>query len=329
MKKILIIHTGGTFGMVPVEPHHNYAPGDIRSQILNYVPEIQNLANLHVMIPFNVDSSNIGIKQWDQLGLLIYEQMDNYDGFVVIHGTDTMVYTAAALSFTLRNLHKPVVITGAQRPLSRLRSDARSNLIDSIELATMDVPEVIIVFGQRILRGNCAKKISATRYDAFDTSNLAHLGEIGLNINLDTQRLLKPKGPLEQITGFSSKVAMFPVYPSIPAEDMYHLVESEKRVIIILAFGAGNLPGLDPDWIPFVKEAVDAGKAVFIGSQSGHGATDLELYECGRNALNAGAGQLGKMTHETAYVKLQKILTLSRDVKSVHKMFSENWAGEV
>lgn len=315
--------------MVPVEPHQNYAPGDIHTQILAHVPELQKLAELEVMIPFNMDSSNIGIDQWDQLGQLIFDQMEKYDGFVVIHGTDTMVYTAAALSFTLQNLRKPVIFTGAQRPLSRLRSDARSNLIDSIELATMDIPEVLIVFGQHILRGNCTKKISASRYDAFDSLNFARLGEIGVKIHLDAERLLKPQKPFLHLPGFSSKVAMFPVYPAMNPQDAQRLIHSDKQAIVLLAFGAGNLPGRNPDWIPFIDDAVAAGKAVFIGSQSGHGATDLELYECGRNALEAGAGQLGKMTSETAYVKLQKILTLTQDMRKIHKMFEENWAGEI
>lgn len=315
--------------MVPVEPHQNFAPGDIQNQIYSYVPEIKQIADLDIIIPFNMDSSNIGIREWDELGALIYEKLDEYSGFVVIHGTDTMIYTASALSFTLRNLPKPVILTGAQRPLSKLRSDARSNLIDSVELATMDIPEVLIVFGQYILRGNRTIKISVNRYDAFNSPNYPPLGEIGVKINLDKSLLLKPDKKLIYQPGFMPTVAMFPVYPTMSVRVLDCAVNSDVKVIILLAFGAGNLPGKNPDWIPFIEKAVSRGKSVFIGSQSVHGGTDLELYECGRNALQAGAYQLGNMTSAAAYVKLHKILKTTEKRDEIYDRFHENWAGEI
>jgi len=166
MKRILLIHTGGTFGMAPIDPGDILAPGGFQAEILNTIPEIRRLADIDVVIPFNLDSSNIGINQWDEIAKLIFDNKDAYDGFVIIHGTDTMVYTASALSFSLRNFAKPVVLTGAQRPLSKLRNDAYSNLIDSVEVAALGIPETIIVFGQRILRANRAKKLSTSSYPA-------------------------------------------------------------------------------------------------------------------------------------------------------------------
>ncbi|MEJ2053044.1 MAG: asparaginase [Calditrichaceae bacterium] len=146
MRNILIIHTGGTFGMTPIEPEEQLAPGNIQDQILKYIPEIEKIADIDVVIPFNLDSSNIGVNEWEVLSGIIDENLAKYDGFVIIHGTDTMVYSASALSYSLRNLPKPVIFTGSQRPLSKLRTDARFNLIDAIELATMPAPEVLITF---------------------------------------------------------------------------------------------------------------------------------------------------------------------------------------
>lgn len=329
MKKILLIHTGGTFGMVPISPNTTLAPGKFENQIQHNVPEVNELAAIDVEVPFNLDSSNIGIEQWDILSSLIYQCHDEYDGFVIIHGTDTMVYTASALSFSLLNFNKPIVLTGSQRPLSMLRSDARSNLIDAIELATMDIPDVLIVFDQKILRGNRAKKVSITRYEAFVSPNFPPVGEIGLNIKLD-QSLKRPQqGASIHLAGFDPAVGLLSVQPSMNPGFYFPVLDGGLKVIILQGFGAGNLPNLQPDWIPFIKEATGRGITVFIGSQSTHGETDLELYECGQNALQAGATGLRDMTLEAAYVKLMKILTLTDQRKKIIEKFKQNWAGEI
>lgn len=329
MKKILIIHTGGTFGMTPVEPDSILAPGNLQNQLINNVPELVRLADIETAIPFNLDSSNIGIKEWDILAKLIHKQMDLYDGFVIIHGTDTMAYTASALSFSLLNLKKPVVLTGSQRPLSKLRSDARSNLIDAIELAAMNIPEVLIVFGQLILRGNRAKKISITSYDAFTSPGYPYLGEIGLKIVLNRSKLFKTKDEFYLLEGFTPEAAIVNVLPSLPPDYFNSLLETNLKAFILLGFGAGHLPNYLPDWVPFIKSAGEKGKAVFIGSHSLHGSVDLSLYECGQNAIKAGAVGLGDMTFESAYVKLLKILKLTTDREEIHEKFNQNWAGEI
>ena len=158
MKKILLLHTGGTFGMVALEPDKVLTPGNLQDELTTHVPELNQIADINVEIPFNEDSANVGISHWNQLARIIHNKMDDYDGFVVIHGTDTMVYTASALSLSLINLKKPVIFTGAQRPLAKLRSDARLNIIDAVEVSTTDLQEVLIVFGQNILRANRSRK---------------------------------------------------------------------------------------------------------------------------------------------------------------------------
>ena len=328
MKKILLIHTGGTFGMVPVEPDQTLAPADIQDHILKMVPELQRLAEIDVLTPFNKDSSNVGIEEWDLLSELIYDRWKNYDGFVIIHGTDTMTYTASALSFSLRNLNKPIILTGSQRPLSQSRSDARLNLIDAVELSTMDLKEVLIVFNQKIFRGNRTKKISIKSYHAFDSPNFPPLGEIGVTIDIDYSRLLDNPGPVFHLPGFYPGVVVLAIQPSMHPEYFYPLFDQDVKVILLLGFGSGNLPFPRPDWLKFIKTSIDRGIPVFIGTQSIQGDVNLTLYECGRQALERGAQSIGHMTVEAAYVKLLKILRLTSHPDAIVRMFHENWAGE-
>lgn len=329
MKKILLLHCGGTFGMTPQEPDQVLAPPEFQHEILEYVPELNKLAQIDIRIPFNLDSSNVGLEEWSQLAKMIFENMDAYDGFVVIHGTDTMAYTASALSFSLLNIRKPVILTGAQRPLSQLRNDARSNLIDAVELATMNIPEVMIVFGQRILRGNRSKKINVFSYEAFDSPNFPYLGRIGVTIEIERSRLLKVHGTPVLLEGFRPAVSVISIQPSMNPQGYMSLLETDLQAFILVGFGSGNLPGEANDWVQFISAVQEAGKAVFVGSQLVYGGTNLERYKCGQRALQAGARGIGNMTLESAYVKLQKILSLTGDRQTVYEKFYQDWAGEL
>ncbi len=329
MKKILLIHTGGTFGMVPTEPDHTLAPAQVQDHILNMVPEVNRLAEIDVLTPFNKDSANVGIREWDLLSGLLYQHWDSYDGFVIIHGTDTMTYTAAALSFSLRQINKPVILTGSQRPLSLSRSDARLNLIDAIELATLDLREVLIVFNQKIFRGNRTKKISIKSYDAFDSPNFPPLGEIGVTIDIDYTRMLKSQGPLRLEKGFNPKLAVIPIQPSLSPEYFTEILGKNLGALILLGFGSGNIPFPEPGWLSLIRNAQDQGISVFIGSQSIKGHVDLSLYECGQQALKAGAHSLQDMTLEAAWVKLAKILHRTSEPDEIVRKFYQDWAGEI
>jgi len=329
MEKILIIHTGGTFGMTPIEPNEQLAPGNIQNQILQYIPEIENIADIDVIIPFNLDSCNIGVCEWEALSELIDKNMDKFDGFVIIHGTDTMVYTASALSFSLRNLRKPVILTGSQRPLSKLRTDARFNLIDACELATMPLPEVLITFGQKILRGNRAKKISITNYSAFDTPNFPLIGEIGIDIQINQEYILKPTNEYYYEKGFSQKLAVLSIYPSLNLDNYLSVLDSDINGIIIRGFGSGHLPTVSPNWLDFLEKAHDKGIMIFISSHSRHGGVNLELYESGKEAKELGAIGLGKITIEAAYVKLMRIFNQTTNPEKVITSLNTSWAGEI
>ncbi len=315
--------------MVPIEPSETLAPGNLQEQILSVVPEIKSVAHIEVEIPFNVDSSDIGSNQWDILSAIINSKMDMYDGFVIIHGTDTMAYTASALSYSLLNLKKPVILTGAQRPLAKLRTDARSNLIDAIELATMPINEVVIVFGQRVLRGNRTIKISNRSYDAFDSPNYPLLGNIGLDIRLNEKYFLSDDQPFKYNPGFSAKALVIYIHPALDPTLFMPLVKGDLEAFIFVGYGAGNFPINDPDWLPLIKMAVEGGKAVFIGSHSIFGTINLGLYESGKRALDLGVSNIEDMTIEAAYVKLLKILTYSKGTEAIYENFHNNLAGEI
>lgn len=315
--------------MVPLKPSEVLAPGKFQDKITTLVPEITRIAEIEVRVLFNLDSSDMGIGEWELLAQEIYKNLYKYDGFVIIHGTDTMVYTAAALSFSLININKPVVLTGAQRPLSKLRNDARLNLIDAVELASMNIPEVIIAFGQRILRGNRAKKISIHHFRAFHSPNYPYLGEIGVDIRLDRSKLLISSGSPVLVKGFYAGVAVLSVQPSMEPNVFINLLDSPIHAYILQGFGAGNLPVGVQNWIPFIERAREKGKLVFIGSHSMDGSVDLNLYAGAKKAWAAGAHGIGAMTVEAAYVKLQKILAQTQNEQEILQKFSENWAGEI
>lgn len=329
MKNILILHTGGTFGMRPMEPNQVLAPSNLQEELMKHLPEIAKIAHIDVEIPFNEDSSDLAISDWEMLAKVIHKKMDAYDGFVVIHGTDTMVYTATALSFSLLNLKKPVIFTGAQRPLAKLRSDARLNLIDAIEVATFELGEVLIVFGQRILRANRCRKHSIARYDAFYTPNYPELGSIELHVELAQKHLLYSAEPYLLNPGFDASFLSIHIHPD--ANPLFYntvLNNNNIKAVLLIAFGAGNLPVLKKNWIRFIEELNHAGKKVFINSSSAHGSIELDLYKSGKMALDVGAIGCKDMTIEASVVKIMKCVHMAKKSNQIEELFNLNFAGE-
>jgi len=330
MKKILLLHTGGTFGMVTLEPDMVLTPGNLQDELIQHVPELNQIANIDVEIPFNEDSANVGIPHWNQLASIINSRMNDYDGFVVIHGTDTMVYTASALSFCLLNLRKPVIFTGAQRPLSKLRSDARLNIIDAVEVSTLDLNEVLIVFGQSILRANRTRKTSRTSYDAFYTPNYPAIGNIGQKVTLNSKQTLQSSAAYLFNPGFSSSMISIHIFPGCePALYDDALKNRDINAILLIGFGIGNIPGKEKDWLKYIEKAEKAGKAVFINSSTAHGSIDLEVYESGRKALDAGATGCMDMTLEASIVKIMKSLSQTDKKTQLKELFLKPIAGEL
>lgn len=304
MARVLILHTGGTLGMkgTPLEP------GAYATHLEEHVPELAQLAEIESEIICNLDSSDMTPDEWTELAEAIARARDDYDGFVVIHGTDTMAFTASALAYALRGLNRPVVFTGAQRPLAALRSDARRNLVDAVDVATRDVPEVAICFDGLLFRGCRATKANAHDYRAFETPGTEPLARLGVNIELSPS-ILRFTEEFSPRTAFDPGVAVLRTWPGIDPAIIDAVVASGVRGLVLAAYGVGTAPTSQRPIGPAVERAVKGGVDVLIVSQS-TGTVTLGMYQNSLPLQSAGAIGGGKMRIEAAVPKLMHALAL-------------------
>ena len=331
LKRILIVHTGGTFGML--EKSGLWEPSS-QNDLAAAVPELSQLATVHTVVPFVQDSAELTVDHINQLASVIAGSRDRYDGFIVIHGTDTMAYSASALSFMLLGLGKPVVFTGSQRPFMQIRTDARSNLINSVEIAMSGLTEIAIFFGNKLLRGNRTTKVSTWKFEAFDSPNFPMLGEAGMNI---TFNLYDVKNPALEALSFqpfchlSPLVSVVHLYPGLHREFLDCLLADASKAIVLVAYGAGNMSiengsGL----LPFITSAIHQGKLVAVTTQCQHGRVALHVYESARKIRDLGVLSCMDMTLETAIMKLDYLLSKYPDEpETVRRLFETNIAGEL
>ncbi len=325
-KKILLIFTGGTLSMVKKDGALSSASQD---DILHHIPELPQIADFSILELFNVDSSNMQINHWKKIANTIREKINQYDGFVVVHGTDTMVFTASALSFMLVNLPKPVILTGSQKPISDILSDARANLLFAVHMATLDIPEVCIYFDHQLYRGNRTKKISSTHFSAFSSPNFPPLVTTGVEMEIRSDLIRRPGGLFQVLDSFDDRVISISLFPGMNVEILRHVLEFDIRGIVIQAFGTGTVPNEGKSIIPFIKEASASGKIVVVASQALQGQVNLDLYETARAAKNVGAISGKDMTIETSIIKLMFLQGLSDDIEEVKANFTRNLAGEI
>jgi L-asparaginase len=314
MKRILILQTGGTILMRPSADSPGEVAPDPRASrwLLKEIPDLARIADIEQRALLNLDSSDISPSHWTLLAETLQAERDAYDGFVVLHGTDTMAYTASALSFALVGFGKPIIFTGSQVPLANLRSDARRNLINAVEVATLDLPEVGICFNDAVYRGNRSTKMSIGDFDAFGSPNFPPLAEIGIEIRVggavgvETQDFvsLPPAAPL-----FSTSVHILKIHPAISPELLAPLASSGIQALILEAFGSGNFPITGAhNLLPFFQACRDAGMHLIIASQAPYDAVQLTKYESGRAAAALGMISAGDMTLEAALTKTMYLL---------------------
>jgi L-asparaginase len=325
-KKVLMLHTGGTLGMSGRRPTP-LAPDTYTLQLLQHVPELTRLARVDVEILFNLDSSNVTPAHWEQIGRCLFDRRDAYDGFVVVHGTDTMAYTASACAFALQGLRKPVVFTGSQRPLGEVRSDARSNLVGSVEMATQDIPEVGIFFDSRLFRGVCTVKSDVWQYDAFHSPNCLPLATVGVDLKV-ASHVRRPSSPPSWSGGFKEDVVCLELVPGFNPAFLDALVQAGARGVVLRAFGSGNVPSLGREVPEAVQRVVRQGVPVVVVTQVWKGGVDLRLYECGQRVLDAGALDGGDLTTPAAVVKLMWALHQGADAAQVAGLFGRDLCGE-
>lgn len=329
VKRILLLHTGGTLMMRGGDPSP-LAPDVYTADLFAELPVLRKVAEIESRILFNLDSSDMQPHHWVELAADVHASLARYDGVVVVHGTDTMAYTASALSFLLPGIDRPVVLTGAQRPLMEVRTDARANLVDACMLATMRIPEVGIAFGSKLLRGCRAMKLDAWGMDAFGSPSCAPLAELGVTVEI-APHVLPARAAVPFDPRIEPRVLAVRVFPGLDPRLLTGALRTGVRGVVLEAFGAGNVPHLENSLVPVIAEAVSLDIPVVIASQCARGAVDLSRYEGGSGAAQAGAIGAGTMTSEAAVTKLMVALGRATGdrVAAAREAFRTAWAGEM
>lgn len=317
---ILLIYTGGTIGMV-----ENTA-GSLEvfdfNHLNGHIPELQRLKfhiNSYVFDPL-IDSSDIDPAHWQKLVRIIEENYDEHDGFVILHGTDTMAYTASALSFMIENLKKPIVLTGSQLPIGKLRTDAKENLITAMEMAADKdsignpiAPEVCIFFQNDLLRGNRATKANADNFNAFKTYNYPVLGKSGIHIRYDRNHILTPDYDRKTTFHYSmdGEIIILKLFPGITRSVVEAVLQAKGvKAVILETFGSGNAPRLD--WfLELLQDAVRRGIIIVNVTQCEIGGVDMQRYETGRELLRVGVISGFDGTIEATVCKLMYLLGMN------------------
>ena len=333
-KKVLIIYTGGTIGMRNTDKGYTPAPGFLK-EVLSAIPDMSRPEfpawELYEMSEL-LDSSNMSLKEWNEIGRVIYDNYSSYSGFVVLHGTDTMAYTASALSFILAGLDKPVVFTGSQIPLSELRSDGRDNIITSVLIASEAVVrEVCLYFSGKLLRGNRAMKMSADGLVAFDSPNYPHLAEVGITIRYNLSALLCRRSDTDiRYLPFSEvPIGVLKVFPGIQFGLFEEIMTEKLSGIVLETFGAGNIPANAGQLLPIIEKAFTAGSVVAVCSQCPAGTVSLGAYETSSSLKRAGAVSGRDMTTEAAVAKLYHLFSLGITVDEIKLRMERDIAGEL
>lgn len=331
MAKIAILHTGGTFAMESNE-QGKLRPG---TYAFDYIEKsVYPLFEDHIeqFQLFNIDSSQFRPAHWKLIAEKIAGMYENYDGFVVVHGTDTMAYTAAALSFFFDNLDKPVVLTGSQIPLKDKRSDALQNLVAAIEVALRgNLSEVVVVFHTAAFRGNRVKKRDAWDFDAFYSPNHPKLIKLGIGLErLERLYLPKPTGIFSVNTALEERVMLVPFFPGFDFSMLLPIVRDEKvKGLVLEAYGSGNIPSDNPGLEELFKEASAHAFPIVVCSQSPAGKVNLHLYEAATKAEFYGLVSAADMTREATLVKLMVAIgRFGSDLKKVKKFMMRSIAGE-
>jgi len=329
---VLVVHTGGTIGMVDTSDGSVPAAAALSP----YLDEIV-AASRGELPPIDfieldplIDSSNATPDTWRTIASILHERRDAHAGFVVLHGTDTMAYTSSALSFLLPSFGKPVVVTGSQIPIAKARSDGRQNLIGALQVAARsDVPEVSLLFGEVLLRGNRATKVDASGLDAFDSPGCPPLAQIGVDIVVNHSVVRRPQGESGLMAGELASVAAVRLFPGFSASILANLCRPPLQGLVIEAYGAGNGPSDDRAFIEAIEAATAHGIVVVVVTQCMRGSVQPGAYATGSALMRAGAVPGFDMTSEAALTKLAVLLGQGTDAPTVAELMQRDLAGEL
>ena len=308
-------------------------------QILEKIPILSNMniAITVISFPEPIDSSNVSMKHWTDMAYIIFENYDSYDGFVVLHGTDTMAYSASMMSYMLQGLNKPVIFTGAQLPISAMRSDARENLMTALEIATAKingkpiVPEVCIFFNHMLLRGNRSKKVQSVHFDAFESENYPSLAEAGIVIDYNTSviRPLESQKKLTNRNKLDNRVMILKLFPGITSQIMDACFDiPDLKGVVLETYGSGNSPS-EPWFMNSLERAIKKGLIILNVSQCNGGRVIQGRYETSKELLSVGVISGADITTEAAVTKLMFLLGQEKSLDAVRQKLTIPLAGEM
>lgn len=336
MNNILVIYTGGTIGMVMDENTGTFVPFDFQL-IAENVPDLKRLdyrLTVHSFTPI-IDSSNMSPEVWVEMAELIAKNYDEFDGFVILHGSDTMAYSASALSFMLEGLQKPVILSGSQLPIGEIRTDARENLITALELASAKknghslIHEVCIFFDNKLYRGNRAFKYNSDKFEAFRSPNYPVLVESGVHLKYNQDAFLKNSGKDFVLhTKIDDHVAVLKLFPGINPAIVRNMLNSEARSIVMETFGTGNT-STEKWFLNLLAEAAESGKNIVNISQCMAGSVEMGRYETSQYLRGIGVINGYDMTFEAAITKLMYLQGEFEDQKEVAYWMEQDLRGEL
>lgn len=322
-KKIFILNTGGTLSSKLSE--QGLSPGMGKEELLQDIEWVAKGYSLDFEDIYSLDSANMMPEDWKNMALKIKEVYDDYHGIVIIHGTDTMAYTASMLTYMLQNIPIPVVLTGSQLSIAHPVADAMENCRLAIHMAASGYPGVFVAFNRKIILGCRASKVRTRSFDAFESINypdIARLDSYGMQVK---KEYIPPiYGKFQVSAQYSDQVFLLKLVPGLQPEIFETLYQMGYRGIVIEAFGMGGIPFRERDLTKGISQIIEKGVTVLVGTQCHYEGSDLSVYETGKEALKSGVIQIGDMTTEAAVTKLMWVLGQTKDQEEIRQYFQED-----